>query len=45
MDMKNIRISKIYRESGHEEKIANVFENIDRKNNLYCYLRKINTIC
>lgn len=39
-----IRISKIYRESGHEEKIANFFENIARKNNLYCYKDEYNNV-
>lgn len=32
-----IRISKIYRESGYEEQIANFFENVAKENNLYCY--------
>jgi len=32
-----LRISKIPRESGHEEKIADFFVNIAKENNLYCF--------
>lgn len=32
-----IRISKIYRESNHEQEIASFFERIAKENNLYCY--------
>lgn len=39
-----IRISKIPRESGHEEKIANFFVDIAKKNNLYSFKDENNNV-
>ncbi len=39
-----LRISKIPRESCHEEKIANFFVNIAKENNLYYFKDEYNNI-
>lgn len=39
-----LRISKIPRESGHEEKIANLFVNVAKENNLYYFKDENNNV-